>query len=268
MCALVLSLRRIPINAPGGGSASLGSADAPTYSVSVSDEQAQAARKAYSDKKEASHIKTEIGASTAVDSNNPNAAVRNRDVPIANASETSALAMLNTRSPAFDPMSPSSRGQMSPQQESAEEEMLRRASTRGKRRESPNYTQHDPVPQYLAAPPVNSQGRPGPPPQQGPPPTYGNFPQPPAQQQPRLQSRGNGAQPPQVAQHMGYSGRSQSPAAGPRYEYPPGQQQPKPPSRGGPTQQPPPQQQAGRGTPPRAAPPPNAPSYNGNGYSS
>jgi hypothetical protein len=178
-------------------------------------------------------------------------------------------------------MPPTSRGQMSPQQESAEEGMLRRASTRGKRRESPNYSQHDPAPQYLAAPPMNAQGRP----QQGPPPTYGNFPQPPAQQQQRLQARGNGAQPPQVAQHLGYSGRSQSPAAGPRYEFPPGQQQPgqapmtKPPSRGGPPQQvrsppqqlpvqPPLQQQSGRASPPRPAPPPNAPSYNGSGYSS
>ena len=36
MCALVLALRRIPINAPGGGGASLGEAANPTYSVAIS----------------------------------------------------------------------------------------------------------------------------------------------------------------------------------------------------------------------------------------
>ena len=36
MCALVLALRRVPINAPGGGGASLGEAANPTYSVAIS----------------------------------------------------------------------------------------------------------------------------------------------------------------------------------------------------------------------------------------
>lgn len=46
MCALVLALRKIPINAPGGAAPLLGSADQPTYSVTVSDAQAAANREA------------------------------------------------------------------------------------------------------------------------------------------------------------------------------------------------------------------------------
>lgn len=51
MCALVLALRKIPIYAPGGGDSVLGSSDQPTYSVTVSDEQAAAAREAFTAKK-------------------------------------------------------------------------------------------------------------------------------------------------------------------------------------------------------------------------
>jgi hypothetical protein len=44
MCALVLALRKVPICGPGGGGAPLGDPANPTYSVSVSDEIASAAR--------------------------------------------------------------------------------------------------------------------------------------------------------------------------------------------------------------------------------
>jgi hypothetical protein len=45
MCALVLALRKVPIFGPGGGGgAPLGDPANPTYSVSVSDEIASAAR--------------------------------------------------------------------------------------------------------------------------------------------------------------------------------------------------------------------------------
>jgi len=44
ICALVLALRKIPIFAPGGGAAALGDPTNPSYSVSVSDEMAVAAR--------------------------------------------------------------------------------------------------------------------------------------------------------------------------------------------------------------------------------
>lgn len=44
MCALVQALRRVPINAPGGGSDAVGSAANPSYSVAVSDSFAAEAR--------------------------------------------------------------------------------------------------------------------------------------------------------------------------------------------------------------------------------
>lgn len=56
MCALVLALRKIPIYAPGGGDSVLGSSDKPTYSVTVSDEQAAAAREAFTAKKEGKRL--------------------------------------------------------------------------------------------------------------------------------------------------------------------------------------------------------------------
>ncbi|KAG7136846.1 Mechanosensitive ion channel protein Msy1 like [Verticillium longisporum] len=53
MCALVLSLKKVPIYAPGGGSEALGGPTNPTYSVSVSDEIAAASREEAAKKKEA-----------------------------------------------------------------------------------------------------------------------------------------------------------------------------------------------------------------------
>ncbi|KAI0025859.1 serine/threonine protein kinase [Xylariomycetidae sp. FL0641] len=44
MCALTLALKKVPIYAPGGGGEALGGPTNPTYSVSVSDAQATAAR--------------------------------------------------------------------------------------------------------------------------------------------------------------------------------------------------------------------------------
>ncbi|KAF2665303.1 hypothetical protein BT63DRAFT_428275 [Microthyrium microscopicum] len=56
MCALVLALRRVPIYAPGGGDAALGSANAPTYSVSIPPEVAQANKDEFAAKKEAKRL--------------------------------------------------------------------------------------------------------------------------------------------------------------------------------------------------------------------
>jgi hypothetical protein len=47
MCALVVALRKVPINGPGGGDAALGSADKPTWSVSVPPAEAREAYEAY-----------------------------------------------------------------------------------------------------------------------------------------------------------------------------------------------------------------------------
>ena len=56
MCALVLALRKVPINGPGGGDAALGSQDKPTWSVAVPPADAVAAYKAYKDGADAKRL--------------------------------------------------------------------------------------------------------------------------------------------------------------------------------------------------------------------
>lgn len=115
MCALVLALRKVPINAPGGGSAALGSADQPTYSVSVSDQDAAARREEYKKAQDTKRLfpvsksnltadKPSRGISTGADSFNPHDSatpppLRYRQVP---PSESTALNTLNSRHPAAD----------------------------------------------------------------------------------------------------------------------------------------------------------------------
>lgn len=52
MCALLGIMRKIPIYAPGGGDAAIGEASRPSYSVSVSDEEAREARARFLEEKE------------------------------------------------------------------------------------------------------------------------------------------------------------------------------------------------------------------------
>jgi hypothetical protein len=56
MCALVMALRRVPIFGPGGGGAVLGSADSPSYSVSLSPDVAQQNKDAFAAGKEAKRL--------------------------------------------------------------------------------------------------------------------------------------------------------------------------------------------------------------------
>jgi hypothetical protein len=56
MCALVLALRRVPIYGPSGGAASLGSADAPSYSVSLTPDEAKRNKDAFATSKEAKRL--------------------------------------------------------------------------------------------------------------------------------------------------------------------------------------------------------------------
>ena len=169
MCALVLALRKVPIYAPGGGGAALGSADQPTYSVAVTDGQATAARDAFAKAKAEKHMKTgkskawnDLGNSTgAQPADGGDGTMRNRSPAIAPHSETNALQTLNARSPASDiaadwqsedssPINrqPSSRihsphlavdGQLRSKEIDEVYGVLRRASTRGKRRESDSH---------------------------------------------------------------------------------------------------------------------------------
>ena len=115
MCALVLALRKIPIIAPGGGSAALGSADQPSYTVSVSDAQAASARDTYkksqdakrlypTEKQNAGESNPNRGMSTGAEAFNPHDSaapppLRSRYAP---PSESHVLNTLNSRHPAAD----------------------------------------------------------------------------------------------------------------------------------------------------------------------
>ena len=57
MCALVLALRKVPINGPGGGDATLGSADKPSWSVAVPPSEAIEAYQAYKEKSDAKRLR-------------------------------------------------------------------------------------------------------------------------------------------------------------------------------------------------------------------
>ncbi|KAL8752180.1 MAG: hypothetical protein Q9199_005919 [Rusavskia elegans] len=185
MCALVLALRKIPIYAPGGGDAVLGSSDKPTYAVTVSDEQAAAAREAYNKTKEEKRLvpskkpdpPTDTADSSATDINPADPAahppLRYRLPPLA---ETTALSDLNSRHPAADTardvsdldVNPSSDDRVSSDSRRSNDieevrGLLRRQSTRGKRKASASVSAaHIPpsisenVPPTVAAPPTFS----------------------------------------------------------------------------------------------------------------
>lgn len=116
MCALVLALRKIPIYAPGGGDATLGSSDKPTYSVTVTDAEAAANRDAFAKTKEGKRlvpskkpdepqpIKSPPKSTTAIDVPDPadSAMPSPLRYRLPTLDETTALKDLNTRSPAAD----------------------------------------------------------------------------------------------------------------------------------------------------------------------
>lgn len=164
MCALVLALRKIPIYAPAGGDAVLGSSDKPTYSVTVSDAEAAANREAFAKTKEEKRLvpskKPEDPAPIETTSKEAAPGVEvsgNRDPATPSTlryrhstlNETAALSTLNTRDPAADTAEdptdligsePHTSGSSTPQDphRSADLEevrsLLHRQITRGKRR--------------------------------------------------------------------------------------------------------------------------------------
>ena len=191
MCALVLALRKIPIYGPGGAGPALGSADQPTYSVTVSDAQAAANREAAAKARDAKRLfpveKPELpaksgpaGVTSRAEPDTRDSAtppLRLRHPP---ASESNALATLNSRRPAADtadtpgdliePTTPKSVAHSVSTMDfpdfdrtvSIEEVrgLLRRQSTRGKRRASSGATKY---PQ----PPISTSNFPQPPPSTG-----------------------------------------------------------------------------------------------------
>ncbi len=126
MCALVLALRKIPIYGPGAGDAPLGDSAKPTYSVTISDEQAAANTKEFADNKDKKRmvpknveeavdasskspqmgVATTTGHSTSVDYLsgivNPRG-VSTQSTNTAARAEASILETLNARPAALDP---------------------------------------------------------------------------------------------------------------------------------------------------------------------
>lgn len=114
MCALVLALRKVPINPPGGADAALGSANQPSWSVAISPEDAKGARKAFQDAAAAKKLanqkpsNSDGGSSTGANPNflSPENSLRNRSggntTGLAPSSEANALNNLNSRQPTGD----------------------------------------------------------------------------------------------------------------------------------------------------------------------
>jgi hypothetical protein len=120
MCALVLAIRKIPLYGPGAGDAALGDLAKPSYSVTISEEQASFNRDEFSSNKEKMRLvptkkpapppkepEISCGNSSGTDYlskgynygyNNTN----NTRPSTAAASETTAVETLNTRAPAVD----------------------------------------------------------------------------------------------------------------------------------------------------------------------
>jgi Mechanosensitive ion channel len=102
MCALVLALRRVPIYGPAGGAAQFGSADAPSYSVSISAEEAKRNKDAFAASKEAKRLIQAKPAEPA--RKDATAGYSTSSSTAAGGSEYQAVQNLNARNAAVDPM--------------------------------------------------------------------------------------------------------------------------------------------------------------------
>lgn len=139
MCALVLAVRKVPIYGPGGGATALGDPGNPSYSVTVSDEIAAEARAKAAEAKEATRLvptpKPDAGKSTE-----PGATVPDSGV-LGAPHETVAAAAMNARRPTDTGLDTQQRGRgdtidhaRSSDIEGIRNDLLHRASTRGRRR--------------------------------------------------------------------------------------------------------------------------------------
>jgi hypothetical protein len=95
MCALVVALRRVPINGPAGGDATLGSADKPTWSVAVPPAEAITAYQKYKDSADAGRLHP-LNQSTEQDSS------RATGTDYLGGGEGNAISALNNRKPGLD----------------------------------------------------------------------------------------------------------------------------------------------------------------------
>ncbi|KFY72751.1 hypothetical protein V499_07129 [Pseudogymnoascus sp. VKM F-103] len=139
MCALVLAVRKVPIYGPGGGGTALGEPGNPSYSVAVTDDVAAEARAQAAEKKEAKRLvptpKPDAGKSTEPGATAPESGV------LAGTHETAAAAAMNARRPTDTGLDTQQRGRgdtldraRSSDIEDIRNDLLHRASTRGRRR--------------------------------------------------------------------------------------------------------------------------------------
>ncbi|KAN0086333.1 Mechanosensitive ion channel domain containing protein [Elaphomyces granulatus] len=175
MCALVLAIRKLPIYAPGGASPSLGDPGNPSYSVAISDDQAQLYRDKAKDDKESKRMiptnqlqdltsifQSEGGRSTGIDIRLSSGVAQPRGSAVANA-EAAVVEALNTRPPAFDTSRADESDQLhrTPSVASAmsrklddDRAMLLRAPSTGRRKEGSVAMQTGPI--MAGAPAVNT----------------------------------------------------------------------------------------------------------------
>lgn len=145
MCALVLALRKVPIDPPGGGYAPAGDKANPTYSVAISDEEARHNASTFNDDKDKKRLipllqgdtKSGLGKSTSVD------ALSKVTSGTSATGEAAALQGLNKRNLAADPArDDEEREEALDRKRSNDIEsvrgMLRRESTTGRRRAANN----------------------------------------------------------------------------------------------------------------------------------
>jgi len=150
MCALVAALRRVPINSPGGGGEALGSAANATYSVAIPPELAQQKAEDVANKKAAAKL-----SNTKKDQMSPTkglSPVRSRNHNQAavlglSPTQENAVNDLTSRSAAYDPPRDEAwtssrddtstlgeRPSIDPQDQEDIRGLLRRQSTRGRRK--------------------------------------------------------------------------------------------------------------------------------------
>lgn len=190
MCALILALRKIPIYAPGGGDAVLGDVGKPSYSVAISDAEAATRRGEFAAAKEAKRLfpsraaeekndRSPAGKTSGTDCTGKNS-VRSRSgtrPSTAGNSERTAVDALNGRNPAGDAARDDwdsyreefdvggvRRSEDDDRRGNEIEEvrgLLRRESTRGKRRPGGSQRPSVPIIAEVQTPPMRQRSRSG-----------------------------------------------------------------------------------------------------------
>ena len=170
MCALVLALRKVPIYGPGGGGAPAGDPANPTYSVAISDDQAANNKKEFATDKDKKRLVPKIAFSDASDTaTSPTIGKTTSNDYIKSTHEDAAvLESINPRKVAVTPVRKQtlSRKSLESSRENEVEEirgMLRRQSTKGRRKASQNnmlapswsqYQMNPNIPMIVESPPV------------------------------------------------------------------------------------------------------------------